>query len=323
MGKDEAQEIGTGAHDKDVQVLQREDMTSELPLVSIGMPVFNAQETIAAALDSILYQDYPNIEIIISDNSSTDKTTHICQNYAKEDDRIKLNINKKNYGAIENFRIVAKRAKGKYFFWAAGDDAWHPGFIKTLVNELEANPRAGVALCAVRREYPNGDLKDIIRFEGKNDPNRLSGFRVAVNLLSPNKKVMALKYNLFIYGVFTSKVIQETFAIADDIFSYGERAFLTPIALAYNFHYVNTELFVKRIYEQSFKIRNPDDVFTQTRKNVNYRKYCYKIMGFIIKANNIPLGRKFFVLIIPYYVIYRFFYRQKKKILYRTKPTRP
>ena len=296
-------------------------MISELPLVSIGVPVFNAQETIVAALDSILDQDYPNIEIIISDNCSTDKTAQICQNYAKRDSRIKLNINEINVGAIENFRIVAKRAKGKYFFWAAGDDTWKPRFIRTLVNELEANPRAGVALCAVRREYPNGTLKDIIKFEGKNDPKRLTEFRVAANLLSPNKKVMALKYNLFIYGIFNYRAIQETFTIADYIFIYGERAFLTPVALAYKFCYVNEELFVKRIYEHSFKIRNPNDVFTQNRKKINFRKYYYTMITFIIKAKIIPIRRKFFVLIIPYYVIYRFVYRQKKKILSRIKAT--
>lgn len=295
-------------------------MTSELPLVSIGMPVFNAQETIVTALDSILDQDYPNIEIIISDNCSTDKTVQICQNYAKMDSRIKLNINEKNYGARENFRIVAKRAKGKYFFWAAGDDAWKSGFVKTLVNELEANPHAGVALCAIRREYPNGTLGDIIKLEGENNPNRLSKFRVAANLLSPNKKIMALKYNLFICGIFTSKAIQETFVIADDIFSYGERAFLSPVALAYKFRYVNEELLVKRIYEQSYKIRNPNDT-SQVKKKINYRRYYYKVISFLLKANNVPIERKFFVLIIPYYVIYRFMYRQKKKILSRIKAT--
>lgn len=296
-------------------------MTLEKPLVSIGMPVFNSQETIVVALDSILDQDYPNIEIIISDNCSTDKTAQICESYAKRDSRIKLNINEKNYGATENFRIVAKRARGKYFFWAAGDDAWKPGFIEILVNELEANPRAGVALCAVRREYANGDLKDIIRFEGGMNPNRISEFRVAANLLSPNKKVMGLKYNLFIHGIFTTKAVQETFAIVDDIFSYGERAFLSTVALAYKFCYINEELFVKRIYEQSYKIRNPNDTFTQTRIKTNYRKYGYKMITFILKANNIPLRRKVFVLIIPYYVFYRFIYRQKEKIISRIKAT--
>jgi hypothetical protein len=188
-----------------------------------------------------------------------------------------------------------------------------------LVNELESNPRAGVALCAVRREYPNGTLKDIIKFEGRNDPNRLTEFRVAANLLTPNKKIMALKYNLFIYGIFNYRAIQETFTIADDIFIYGERAFLSPVALAYKFCYINEELFVKKVYERSFKIRNPNDAFTQNRKNINYRKYYYKMITFILKANNIPMGRKLFVLIIPYYIIYRFIYRQKKKIISRIK----
>ena len=51
------------------------------PLVSIGVPVFNGEKTLAWALDSLLGQDYANLEIIISDNASTDTTAEICEKY--------------------------------------------------------------------------------------------------------------------------------------------------------------------------------------------------------------------------------------------------
>ena len=58
-------------------------------LVSIGVPVFNGEKKLAHALDSLLEQDYSNLEIIISDNGSTDATTEICASYALKDFRVK------------------------------------------------------------------------------------------------------------------------------------------------------------------------------------------------------------------------------------------
>jgi glycosyltransferase involved in cell wall biosynthesis len=56
-------------------------MISEFPLVSIGVPVFNSEKTIVRALDSLLAQDYPNFEIIISDNASIDQMLKIIKEY--------------------------------------------------------------------------------------------------------------------------------------------------------------------------------------------------------------------------------------------------
>ena len=54
------------------------------PLVSIGMPVFNGEKSLAQALDALLEQDYSNLEVIISDNGSTDRTPMICQEFQKK-----------------------------------------------------------------------------------------------------------------------------------------------------------------------------------------------------------------------------------------------
>ena len=59
------------------------------PLVSIGMPVFNGEKGLANAIVSILKQDFPNLEIVISDNTSTDATPEICRDYTAKDPRVK------------------------------------------------------------------------------------------------------------------------------------------------------------------------------------------------------------------------------------------
>lgn len=66
------------------------------PRVSIGMPVFNAEKYIIAAIDSILAQTFSDFELIISDNASTDRTHEICKEYSAKDQRIHYYRNKKN-----------------------------------------------------------------------------------------------------------------------------------------------------------------------------------------------------------------------------------
>ena len=293
-------------------------MKYEFPLVSIGLPVYNEEKMISRAIDSLLAQTYRNFEIMISDNCSSDKTAEICQAYAAKDNRIKLNLNKKNLGINTNFRIVLENGRGKYFMWAAGDDYWEPEFLKTLVTELELDSTAGVALCAVRRESPDGNIKDIIRFDGKYNPGKLSHWQVALKLLSPREQTQLLKYNLFICGLFKYEAVSEIFAAGNDILSYGERAFLTPVALAHKFLYVNKILFSKTVHRESFRNRHPNDEFVKKKRQLSYwqytLKYYYKIMVCITKSSDIPLKRKTFVIIFFYWVLLRFFHRQNKKI---------
>ncbi len=289
-------------------------MKSEFPLVSIGLPVFNSEKTIVRALDSLLAQNYPNFEIIVSDNSSDDKTAEICKGYAQRDHRIKLHLNEKNLGINANFKIVCEKAVGKYFMWAAGDDFWEPEFAATLVKELESDPRIGVALCAVKRQYPDGRPVDTIAFDEKYNPNNLSNLRIAAKLLSPKKQVKDLKYNLFICGLFRYEAVKGILSLDDDILTYGERAFLSPIALGYKFRYIDKVLFVKTVYETTFKQRNPDDKYVRNKKNIRFRKYYFRIMGLITKSPSIPIINKLFVFVILYYMSYRYIYKLKKKL---------
>lgn len=115
------------------------------PLVSIGMPVYNGQGYIEGAIDSILGQTERDLELIISDNASTDGTAEICQVYAARDARVRYRRNKTNLGAAENYNRVFWAATGRYFKWAAHDDLCAPEFIRRCVDVLERDPT--VVLC--------------------------------------------------------------------------------------------------------------------------------------------------------------------------------
>lgn len=116
-------------------------------LVSIGMPVFNSEDTIEGALDSLLAQTYQNFELIISDDASSDSTGEICRRYQDSDPRIKYIRNEKNIGELANFNQVLRMGQGTFFMWAAHDDLWETDFIKELVALLEDNPSAVLAFC--------------------------------------------------------------------------------------------------------------------------------------------------------------------------------
>src|SRR3954453_7918568 len=112
------------------------------PLVSIGMPVYNAERHRAEAIDSLLAAGWPDLEIIISDNASSDGTESICRQYAERDSRIAYHRTVENQGAVWNFNRVFELARGRYFMWAAHDDRREPRFVSTCMAALEARPDA-------------------------------------------------------------------------------------------------------------------------------------------------------------------------------------
>ena len=81
-----------------------------LPLVSIGMPVYNGVDVLGCAIESVLSQSFRNFELIISDNASTDGSEALCRGFAANDSRIRYIRQSANLGAIGNFRFVLDEA---------------------------------------------------------------------------------------------------------------------------------------------------------------------------------------------------------------------
>lgn len=114
-------------------------MQALLPEVTIGMPVYNGQDTLRPVLDSLLGQSFTDFELIISDNASTDDTADICREYAERDCRIRYVRQEKNIGGA-NFPFVFYEARGEYFMWAADDDIRSPDFLELNYKFLVENP---------------------------------------------------------------------------------------------------------------------------------------------------------------------------------------
>jgi len=111
------------------------------------MPVYNGERYIREAVDSILAQTYPDFELIISDNGSSDSTEQICRHYTSQDKRIRYIRNESNRGASWNHNRVFELAQGEYFKWMCHDDACDPLLLEKCVHALDANPSA-ILSCA-------------------------------------------------------------------------------------------------------------------------------------------------------------------------------
>ena len=116
-----------------------------VPRVSLCMPVFNGENFIEEALDSIGQQDFEDYELIVTDNASTDSTEEIVRRYAATDNRIRYVRNETNIGAAENYNLGFRLARGTYIKWMAHDDTLSPDFLRKTVALLDEHPSISIA----------------------------------------------------------------------------------------------------------------------------------------------------------------------------------
>ena len=120
--------------------------TTKLPLVSVIIPLFNAEKTLTTAVESLLCQTYNNLEILIVDDCSTDTSLAIAQSFSKQDLRVKVIQQHCNQGAYAARNTGLKAAKGLYITTHDADDWSHGQKIELQVNALIENPEYKVSV---------------------------------------------------------------------------------------------------------------------------------------------------------------------------------
>lgn len=141
------------------------------PLVSIGLPTYNRVDTLRRAITSALNQSYKNIELVISDNTSTDGTEALCREFAATDTRVNYVRQIKNLGPTPNFVTVLNFSKGDFFLWLCDDDWLDPFFVEKCIDLLLTDPdtilAGGVAKYYVGEEYRyDGASTNLIHSDG-------------------------------------------------------------------------------------------------------------------------------------------------------------
>lgn len=214
-------------------------MNSNLPIVSIGLPVFNGENYLEAALESLLMQTFTDFEIILSDNASSDRTAEICQAYAAKDSRIRYYRNAHNIGAAENFHRVFELSRGKYFKWAAHDDLCKPTFLERCVNILEHDP--SVVLCS--SETGRIDWAGNEQTPKRDCPRPLDSWKVSDRFAAI---VLQTFWSYEFFGLIRSTVLHK---INLQRINYGsDRVILAELSLQGRFAYVPETLFFRRFH---------------------------------------------------------------------------
>jgi glycosyltransferase involved in cell wall biosynthesis len=112
------------------------------PVLSVGLAVRNGREIVGRCIESVLAQDFANLELIVSDNASDDGTVDTVEEYARVDPRVRLSVNPLDIGSHENMNRVLAAAHGRYFRWISADDWLEPGCISACMRALESQPDA-------------------------------------------------------------------------------------------------------------------------------------------------------------------------------------
>ncbi len=115
------------------------------PRVSVAVPVYNGERYLRKTIDSLLAQTFGDLEIIITDNASTDATEQICRQYAADDPRVRYHRAEENRGISSNFRWGFELARGQYFKWNAADDFVAPDFVQKCLAVLDSDPAVVLA----------------------------------------------------------------------------------------------------------------------------------------------------------------------------------
>src|SRR3984885_5071370 len=128
-------------------------LNPDMPLVSVITAVFNGHEHIAACIESVLRQDYPNVEHIILDGGSTDDTVMILRHY---DDQIAFWKSEPDKGVYDAWNKGLEVASGEWIAFLGADDIYLPGAISTYVELARLNPKADFLSSRARLYHETG-----------------------------------------------------------------------------------------------------------------------------------------------------------------------
>lgn len=219
---------------------------SNMPRVSVGIPVFNGEWFLPATLDAILAQDFADFEVIISDNASIDGTAEICHLYSVRDQRVRYYRSDLNRGAAHNYNRVAELARGEYFKWASYDDIIAPGYLGACVRALDARPDAVLAYPKTEIIDEHGQFvrhhRDDLQLTEATPWGRLRRFTWRWNLCNP------------VFGLIRTDVLRRTRLIEPYVSS--DVTLLADLSIRGQFLEVPAPMFFRRVHATSSRQGN-------------------------------------------------------------------
>lgn len=198
-----------------------------LPLISVIVPVFNSEKYLKRSVDSILEQTYSNLEVLLVDDGSTDRSREICDEYKVQDKRVKV-IHKLNEGVSVARNVGLDVATGKYIGFVDGDDWCEVDMFAYLYHLLAVNGTE-ISMCGFLFEKENG--KQVIEC-GLHATEMLLNAEAAIKSISGSRKYQKSGYN--VWNKLFSKTLldREKIRFSKNIVTAEDALFLTQCILA-------------------------------------------------------------------------------------------
>ena len=201
------------------------------PIVTIGIPVYNGERVVEERIKQILNQTFQDFIIVISDNNSSDNTSHICKEVSRDDERIIFFQQEENRGPYWNTNFVLSKSKTKFFVWAFVDDLWEENFLEENVKILEDNSKIVGSI---------GDVKEFNRIINEDDGKieiqvieNLKKFQyvhpISGKLEDKIKFYLDYNYSTVIYAVFRTEILKHANVFEE---------FMNPLRWRADFAYV-------------------------------------------------------------------------------------
>ncbi len=230
------------------------------PLVSIAVPAYNHEKYVDCFLKSVLIQDYPNIELIIGDDCSTDRTYEIIESYRKQLEdkcrRVVIYQNDQNYGLVKSLNKIIGHCRGDYIKTMASDDFLTPASISEYMKYAMENPQVEAI---ISDGYVIGD--SVMEVEqlaaGKNVTisTAVNGFEIDENWVAH-----VYEDNIFGVGIFYKSSVYSKAGMYDESLFYDDWDMNLRVAIS-NVKYgiLHKPLVAYRIHDSSISHDMSDD----------------------------------------------------------------
>ena len=255
------------------------------PKVSIGLPVYNGDRYLSEALESLVAQTFQDLEIIVVDNCSTDRTAEISRSFAARDPRVRYIRNSKNIGGARNFNRAFHLSTGEYFKWMAHDDVCLPDFIRRCVEVLDAQPEVVLA-------YPSPlDIDENGAVIGPRDAGL--DFTKETPFERFRDSMVKAHSALALFGVIRSRILRWTGLHGK--YHGSDRVLLAELALYGRFHELSERLFLHREHpgRGNYSHRTPQEMMAFYAPELVGRltfPTWRRLGGYLAAANRAPIG---------------------------------
>lgn len=246
-------------------------LKNKLPLVSVMMPVFNAQNFIRHSIESLLKQDYENIELIILDNLSTDDTRKICQEYTEIDSRVRYVCDKTPCISHEAASRLMQYISGDYCMLACDDDLWEPNYISCMLGVMHEHDDVSMVYSRMGYVDVDGNIirRDVPKLLLKHKYSQFINFALYVRLRFCVPMVFGLFRTVIYRQILPFEVFDETLYDADN-------HFMLKLLALYKVHGVDETLFYYRFKDRTIEKEGSTDKISRQALPANaFRRFLY------------------------------------------------